>query len=294
MRAVAAIACALALGAPQQPFKSGATGVSLNVSVRDRNRVVTGLTAADFVVTDNGVRQAIDDVRVEEVPIDVSLVLDTSGSTAGGLSSLVTDTRAIAGRLRSIDRFRVLTIDTYVYEVLPMRPPTAARWPSRLPFNGASAVYDALAAAMIAPVDVDRRHLVVAMTDGQDTISVLDAADLKDIASRSDAVLHIALVRLPSAASPVPRNWLARRDRDIRALDAIASVTGGELHGGESSGTRVVDAFDRVFADFRQSYVLRYQPQRVRPQGWHAIDVKVARQGGYTVRARRGYFGASR
>ena len=52
-----------------------------------------------------------------------------------------------------------------------------------------------------------------------------------------------------------------------------------------------VAAFRPVFEDFRQSYVLRYAPTRRcgRPAGM-GIDVKIARQGRFDVRARKGYF----
>jgi hypothetical protein len=275
----------------QAPFRSGTTSVSVNVSVRAGNVPVTGLSAADFVLTDSGVRQTIENVSVEAVPIDVTLILDTSGSAARGIGRLMMDARTIAGLLRPIDRFRLLSIDTYVNQLLPLRPATAIGWPSRIPFNGASSVYDALVAGMIAPVEIDRRHLIVALTDGFDTISVLDAGMVRDVASRSEAVLHIVHVTLEAAAPPVPRNWLAHRDRELETLTDAAERTGGLFHLSGKAGDGAVAAFRTVFDDFRQSYVLRYTPAKVRSTGWHEIDVKISRRGRYDVRARKGYFG---
>jgi hypothetical protein len=51
-------------------FRSSAEGIGVHVSVRDRNRPVGGLTAADFDVLDNGVRQTITAAAIESVPID--------------------------------------------------------------------------------------------------------------------------------------------------------------------------------------------------------------------------------
>ena len=42
-----------------------------------------GLTAADFVVTDKGVQQIVDSIVVDQLPLSVQLVLDTSGSVSG-------------------------------------------------------------------------------------------------------------------------------------------------------------------------------------------------------------------
>jgi hypothetical protein len=49
--------------------------------------------------------------------------------------------------------------------------------------------------------------------------------------------------------------------------------------------------FESILANFRQRYVLRYQPRGVPPDGWHTITVKVTKPGKYDVQARRGYFG---
>jgi hypothetical protein len=53
----------------------------------------------------------------------------------------------------------------------------------------------------------------------------------------------------------------------------------------------VLNAFRRIFDDFRQSYVLRYTPKGVDPRGWHAIEVHVPSVKDATIRARRGYYG---
>jgi VWFA-related protein len=288
--ALAALVVSPAAQAPST-FRSGTTVVSVNVSVKEGNVPVAGLAAADFVLKDNGVPQTIDAVAVEAVPIDVTLVLDTSGSAAGVVAQLLADVRTIAGRLRATDRFRLLTIDTYVHQLLPMRPAERQVWPARLPYNRATAVHDALVAGLLTPVDVDRRHLIVAMTDGTDTTSTLDADAVRRVAGRSDSVLHIVTISGPAAAPPIPPNWLPRRDAELGILQEAARRTGGELYPANHFGTNVVGAFDRVFEDFRSSYVLRYTPARVAARGWHELDVKTTRPGKLTLRARRGYFG---
>ena len=53
----------------------------------------------------------------------------------------------------------------------------------------------------------------------------------------------------------------------------------------------VLNAFRRIFDDFRQSYVLRYTPKGVERRGWHAIEVQVPSIRDATIRARRGYYG---
>src|SRR5919112_32731 len=69
---------------PQQPvFRTGADVVSVDASVQRDRRPLTGLTAADFELLDNGVPQEISDVTYEKLPIDVTLLLDVSASVTG-------------------------------------------------------------------------------------------------------------------------------------------------------------------------------------------------------------------
>src|SRR6186713_2135653 len=59
----------------QQTFRSRTDVVLVPVSVMKGRTPVAGLKAADFEVTDNGVRQTVDGIASDQVPIDVTLVL---------------------------------------------------------------------------------------------------------------------------------------------------------------------------------------------------------------------------
>ncbi|HET7695642.1 MAG TPA: VWA domain-containing protein [Vicinamibacterales bacterium] len=282
-------AAVVSVAASQVPFRSERTVVSVVVSVRSGNAPVTALTAADFRLTDNGHGQRIDAVSMEKLPIDLTLAIDTSGSTATGVGRLVAEAASLARRLRASDRFRLLSIDTMVHEVLPLRSAAEQIWPARIPFNGASAVHDALFAGLVTPVDADRRHLFIALTDGVDTISALDAGAVRDAAERSDVLLHIVTVTFAAAPPPVPPNWLPRRDADLEVLREAARRTGGDMHAGGQLGPDSLRAVTAALEDFRSSYVLRYSPTDAAP-GWHALEVRLNRREPWTVRARRGYF----
>ena len=81
-----ALASAIALGVTLagQTFKAGVELVRVDVSVTRGGQPVRGLTAADFSIVDAGVPQRVNGVMlVEDLPLDVQMVLDTSGSVAG-------------------------------------------------------------------------------------------------------------------------------------------------------------------------------------------------------------------
>jgi VWFA-related protein len=144
---------------------------------------------------------------------------------------------------------------------------------------------------MIFRVEPGRRHLIVAITDARDTISALDAAAVRDIAARSDVVLHIAILDVVARNPPQQlRQWTNHLQLEPETLRDAARRTGGELHEPGIFGTRTVNIFKKVFEDFRRSYVLHYTPTGVAPGGWHELDVRVTRRGRYEVRARKGYY----
>lgn len=307
--AAAALASGIVASSQTRPgdqpavFRSRIDAVSVDVSVRSGGKPVGGLTAKDFVLLDNGVRQQIEIVDTEAVPLDVSLIIDTSGSTATLVEQLKDDMRRIAALLRPDDRLRLLTIDTYVNQIFPMQPAATHPAIDHLTANGLSSVHDALAASMLRPVEPNHRHVVIALTDGIDSISALDARTVRDVAQRSDATLHIGLLGLEAALSlsafqcqmmgwcyPSRRFWIPFQDRNPELLREAARLTGGDLHEPEFvANLNPVSIFKQVFDDFRRSYVLRYMPRDPARIGWHELTVRVPAAPSYVIHARRGY-----
>ena len=329
--AALSIACAAAVLAGQEPppqtFRAGTDVVMVDVSVRDGNRVVTGLSAADFVLTDNGVRQKIDSVEATSVPIDVTLVVDVSGNpgmawrTAANATAMTAsvqrEVNQVAGILRPMDRLRLVTIDRYVRQVWPFLPVTALPPVRGLEMDGLASTYDALAAVLLHPVGPDRRHVVIARTKGVDTMSAVGAGALGAIAAKSDARFHLVLMETALSNDgearawqcanigqcwPTVRSWIPHQNGLIDGgefhrvtqngllVKAGVEATGGAWH--QASGLSVpslTGTFKATFDDFRSSYMLRYTPQGVTRSGWHAIKVTVPGQKALEVNARRGY-----
>lgn len=301
-RFLAAAAAGLALmvstvSARQTTFRSTTTMVSVSVSVKRGNTVVANLGAADFTLTDNGVPQTVTAVSIESVPIDVTLFLDTSGSTAGKLDEMRHDVQSILQLLRPGDRFRLLTIGDAVSPAVPWVPAGMKVPVSIEAVGGISLIHDALMFGLLHRPDAGRRHLIVGMTDRRDCGSVVPAALLLDVAGRSDAVMHLvdyaggggdARYRVRGCSPEA-----APRGEEI--ITQAAERTGGQLH--EQSrffrASSIARAFRSIFNEFRQSYVLQYSPSGVKPSGWHAIAVQVPRVRNVTIRARQGYYGAS-
>ncbi len=228
----AAAACAgrsVAAFQPAQAAPQSETGsVQVSVSVREGNRPVAGLSATDFALTDNDVAQEIQALSIETVPVDVTLLVDTSGSTSGVAARLAADVQQITRLLRPNDALRLIRIDTFVAELRPTAPVTAAVAVNVVASqNGGSAVHDALIAALVKPVAPGRRHLVVAVSDGLDTISITTADRVREVAARSEALLEIVTVR-PPAGYRAPLSYQRPRynDQDTLILTEAAERYG--------------------------------------------------------------------
>lgn len=292
-------AVALHAGARQQvlpSFRADVSTVTVNVSVRRGNHPMLGLAAEDFRLSDNGVPQRVVALAIEAVPVDVTVFHDTSPSQGGRLDALKDDVRRIAALLRPGDRFRLITFDgaRHVRDVFGWQPTGATLDLDPIAIAPISPVNDALIAALMHRPEAGRRHLVVALTDAVDAGSVVSSAGVRQAASRAEGVLHLVLMGAKGRWSDNgPAAWSpGGRDNSLPRLRDAAELTGGQAHDRFFGSPDPVSAFDKVFEDFRTSYVLHYTPAGVDRAGWHEIQVEVPRAPSATIRARRGYYGS--
>lgn len=292
--AAALAICVTSVGAQRSSFRSTTALVSVSVSVKRGNNVVANLTAADFALTDIGVPQTVDAVSIESVPIDVTLFLDTSGSTSGKLDEMEHDVQSILELLRPNDRFRLFTIGDAVNTSVPWVSAGTKVDASFEVVGGISLIRDALMLALVHKVDPGRRHLIVGMTDREDCGSVIPASLFLDVAGRSDAVMHLVDYSGSGGESDYRvRSCTPRAGAGGEAIiTQAAERTGGELHKQSRffRGTSIAHAFKTIVDDFRQSYVLQYSPHGVSTTGWHPIVVQVPKVKDATIHARQGYY----
>jgi VWFA-related protein len=314
---VLAVLAALAtVAAQERVFRSGVDGITVTASVRSSNRPVAGLTAGDFELTDNGVPQQLTTIAAEKVPLDLTLLLDLSSSVDGPLLQrlkiAVGDTAAL---LRADDRIRLVAISQVLREVFSLRPRGDAMPLDTLTAEGATSLYDGMAATMMRATEPGRRQLIVAFTDGRDSTSIIDEKTAREIARLTDAVVDIvvpvagpredaATRRLSQRGGSIDSLWtgdnvvIGGRSSQNRAGDQGFPPVLADLVGptsGQVFPLAADDSVSRVFKamldDFRASYVLQYMPQGVAPEGWHEVSVTVKKHPKYDIRARKGYKG---
>ena len=277
--AVALLAQAAIPGAPppQTVYRAQTDVVVIDAAVTNGRTPVTNLTKDDFEVKDNGVVQSILDFSRETAPLDVTVTIDVSGSMTRADRVVVERAlAAISGALTPADRAAVVTFGSQITERVPLQPGPIVADLSTIG-SGGSAVFDALLLALVTPPAPGRRQFGLFMTDGEDNASLFDSRTVVETARHAGSLISIVVVENRASLSVQG------------ALRAVALNTGGEvIELKKKDGLSF--AFLTALENFRTSYVLRYSPTGVEPTGWHDVSVSV-RSRGYTVRARRGYWG---
>jgi VWFA-related protein len=296
---LAAIAGRLTIA--QDTFRSGVVLVRVDALVTDGNRIVAGLKAEDFELRDNGVSQTIDAIALEALPLNVTFVLDTSGSVAGPkMQHLASAVDLILNGLHGPDRAALVTFSQRVWLRAPLTSdfPRVRRLLSAADAEGGTSMNDAIYAGLALSETEESRALVLVCSDGMDNASWLGAGTVERAAQRADAVVygvavaggmrpdHVNVAQERGAPVIVPAHpeYLPGQ---TDTLDAIASATGGRVIKADTTGN-LPRAFDEILREFRTRYLITYSPRGVDAAGWHTIDVKVKGRRAQ-VRARRGY-----
>jgi len=291
------LAAGLAAASPSaaQPvavFSAETSLVNVAVTVEDAHgRPIDGLTARDFVVTEDGRRQKIEMcARMEAggsrlTSLDVALLVDTSDSM---LETLRRSQEAAVRFLTSLPNAQEIIVvffdQTQRLERFDREHPEALFERVRtLPAGGNTAVRDAIAFSLRALSRSNGRSALVLLTDGIDTVSTTEPGALdKSVQSHAVTIYPVAYPASASGDGPDPQQAL-------KELGRLAEVTGGRLFRLPNEAA-LPGVLDEIVADLRAQYVLGFTPDAsVAPGRLRKISVKLPGHGKVVVRHRAGY-----
>lgn len=295
----------------QQTYRAATDLVRVDVLASVNGHPLTGLTAGDFEVLDNGVPQRVQMVTTAGT-VKVLLLLDVSASIAWGtkMQKLVRASQALieglgrddeASLLTFADRFSLQATAIRDRDVIEKRLLVASGRPM-----GQTALWDALFVGLSLSASGADRSLVLVFSDGMDTASWCDDQKIRAVVRRAEAVVYAVTVPpMPPLGAAEARARTeeerfrlqavnrARESYVPKDLKEVVEQSGGELFLA-GQGEELTNTFMSVLEQFRARYLLTFEPTGVRrDDGWHELRVRLKGRAG-TIRARSGYYAASR
>ena len=268
--------------------------VLLPASVEDRRgRIVTGLKAGDFRLTDESVPQQIKYFSVEsDEPVAIAFVLDVSGSMrqSGKIEAAKEAIRFFVDQLRPQDRYALICFADDQVSWVTEFTSDHQRFIERLMVQegyGQTALNDAVAAIpKLVDESTTGRKAIVLITDGVDNASKLTMEQSVVTARKVEVpIFTVGFSTLP---------WEDRkRAKDLgfnmAVLQLFADETGGALFVVQDPD-ELKEAVSRISTELRHQYLIGYSPGLLHWDGsFRSIQLE-ARSGRYVVRTRKGYY----
>jgi Ca-activated chloride channel family protein len=266
--------------------------VNVFANVTDRNGAfVGGLTKDDFAVTEDGRPQQIAFFeRQSELPLNLTLAIDTSGSVQKDLSDEAAAARRFAHALvRPKDQMSIMEFSTEVRALTPFTNKLSQidRSLGQLRGGWATALYDAIEQGSDLLGPTEGRKVLVVISDGEDTAKSTTYAEALERALRNEVMIY-SLIDVPIESSA------GRSTGGEHALITLSEQTGGKYFYVNEGG--LDKAFAKVSDDLRTQYQIGYYPRNQEPgRVFHRIRVTVPRAAAesFTVRHKTGYYSDS-
>jgi len=278
----------------QRPsFRGGVDVVSLNVTVTDQSRnFVTSLEQGDFVVFEDGVKQDVTYFNKAQLPIALSLLIDTSASMEDKLRLAQEAAIGFVRRLKPDDIAQIIDFDNRVsilQQFTSERPALETAIRQTVP-NGSTSLHNAIYISLkelkkvraTTSGDV-RRQAIVVLSDGEDTSSLVPFEEVLDLAKRSEVIVYTIGIR--------GRDLGARGFPEAEfVLKQFAQETGGRAFF-PTGATELDVIYSQIADELAAQYALAYSSRNPRRDGqWRRIVVRTTRPE-FAARTKQGYFG---
>jgi VWFA-related protein len=276
-----------------QVFRAGVDVVSLNVTVVDaQNRYVTDLGQSEFSIFEDGSKQELIFFNRVNLPIALSILLDTSASMEQRLSTAQEAAVGFVKRMRPRDLAQIVDFDSRVEIAQDFTDNTEQleRAIRATAAGGSTSLHNAiyislkeLAKIRAKSAEEVRRQAIIVLSDGEDTSSLVSYEEVLELAKRSEtAVYTIGLHPRESAGAK------GFREAEF-VLRQLAQETGGRAFF-PSRLEDLKDVYGQIADELSSQYTMGYASKNARRDGsWRRLVVQVARPN-LTARTKRGYY----
>jgi Ca-activated chloride channel homolog len=253
--------------------------VQVTVTVSDdRGRFVRDIPQSAFHLLEDGHQQAITHFASEDVPLELVVAIDISGSMAPAMPRLKTAVKGFLGDVPPQDQVTLLGFNDNIFTLTRKTTDPAERTKAvdRLAPWGSTALYDVLLRGVEMLGRQTGRKALVVFSDGEDQGSHATIGDVERRLQSSDVTLYMIGQGRGVTMEPLKK-----------IMERLSAPTGGRALFTDSLD-ELHTAFAQLLDELSNQYLLGYQSTNSkRDDGWRKIKVDV--DGHNEVRARQGY-----
>lgn len=250
--------------------------VILWVTVTDKSGELVGdLTKENFSVFEDGAPQTIRDFLLEDRPITMAIVLDSSGSMRDAMPEVHQAAAGFVETLRPQDKALVIDFDDRVFLIQELTSDQALLKEAVTSTEalGSTALFDGLHAAFRKLRGIEGRKAIVLLSDGDDTSSQLAYNRILEEAKAQSVLIY----------------GIGLGDVRKSVLKELADVTGGRSFF-VAKANQLAEVYRKIADELRRQYYLSYSTTNSKWDGrFIKLEVK-SKNPDWSVRARRGYF----
>lgn len=288
--------------------------VSVPVTVSDREgRYISGLKKEDFSVYQDGVKQKITFFDAYEEPVNIALLIDTSGSTRDVIKNIKGAAKDFIELLNRKDQCLLATFDS---EVKILSPFTSNHQVLKLSVNkikpperGATFMYSAVnQIARKSFANVQGRKVIILLSDGKDFGGSVTKDELLNLLEESDVLIYTVFYKtdptqnlaqqikkyrkkkkespatIPAQVVYVPTAQeveLLEKNVEVEAIESLkkmSDTTAGRFYAGDLPDLKKI--FRKITGELTQQYRLGYRLKDAaitNGAAAHDINVKVER-----------------
>jgi Ca-activated chloride channel homolog len=266
-----------------QTLKVEVNLVLVNATVSDlKGRLVAGLERQDFRLWEDDVEQRVEYFSLEDLPLSVGIVLDTTGSMADKIPAARDAAIAFLKTSNPSDEYFLLEfsdqpklVQDFTTDISRLQKHIFSISP-----RGLTPLFDAVHMGLekIHGAGNTKKALLI-ISDGEDNHSRYTFSDLREFTRHQDAQIYaIGLI-----ASALGR----------ATIGDLVETTGGRAFF-PNSVNQLDDICTRIAIELKNQYLLGYRSTNVAKDGtWRQIHVEINPPKGLpplTVRARTGYY----
>jgi Ca-activated chloride channel homolog len=255
---------------------------SIEFTVMNARQELVDITRDDVMVVEDGVQQTVDTFQEAVAPVSIVVALDSSGSMKKDAAGAQAAARTFVEALRPEDKLALMTFADTVWFAHDLT--TERAWAleaiEQYKVKGGTALYDAVAGALLRLKREAGRRVVVLVTDGRDENNAGNGPGSTRAFADVLALLH------DTEATVFTVGLGAKADTEV--LEQLAAKSGGEAYFPQDTA-ELERHYARIVETLRRRYVISYSSTNTKRDGqWRHVELS-SRVPGTTLRTRGGY-----